>query len=146
MKPLAILSTLFFTATVASAQTVADQPFKGANVIVITTTDSTEAAWQTFGQTLASNGFAIKNADKNLLTLTTEPLAVGEGGQVVANAVAKGNTIELRGAITVPVVSRNTWPMEYRGSAGNTHMRAWRKLDAAAKAYPSGRVTYAKKD
>lgn len=144
--PVAVVAqTVPAAPTQAGTQAIAT-PIKRANVIIITTTDSAHVAWQTIGRVLASQGFAIKSSDKDLLTVSTEPVAVGEGGQVAVNAFVRGNTIELRGNMAVPMLGTGVMPMEYRGMAGSTFMRSWRKVDSAAKAYPGGAVTYIRKD
>lgn len=142
MKHYLLLFLLLLGATVTvSAQSA---PPKRANVIIITTTDSAAVAWRNIGRALAAQGFAIKSSDKDLLTVTTEPLSVGGGGVVAVAALVKGGAIELRGSIAVPAIDNGTAPMEYRGMEGSTYMRAWRKLDSAAKAYPGGTVSYSR--
>lgn len=140
MKLLCLVAAFLLSCTAFAQQA----PLKGANTIIVTLPDSSVTAWQKVGKAFTQQGFAIKASDSQLLTLTTEPLPVGEGGQLTASAAVEGKQVVLRGTVAVPAISRSTAPLEYRGSKGDTRMRAWSALEKVVTAL-GGSVTYARR-
>lgn len=141
MKNLLLALFLLLSAG-ATAQTLPPPP-KGSNVIYVTLPDSSTVAWQRVAKAFVANGFALKNSDATLLTLTTEPTPVNGATELTASAYIEGSRAALRGLIDVPVLGQTKSILEYRGMRGSIYMSAWAKLYEVAKSL-GGTITYGK--
>lgn len=135
------LSFISLLATVTASAQSAQQPFKGANVILIQLPDSGAVAWQKAAGSLVRAGYVIRNADKDLLTISTEPKPDKRGLQSSVSASVSGRTLRLAGTYVLRGLGSDAAPIIYRGMAGSPTMLAWEQLDKAARQL-GGVVTY----
>lgn len=151
---LALASGSTFAQTTPPAGQEAVAPFKGANVILIHTPDSTSATLLKLARVLLSNGYAVASINKELGFIYTEYRVTQSRGVQVSLRFAvlqdlSGTTIEARGNLKVPglgaTIAAGEAPIEKRGMNGSAYMLAWEELNKAALAYPSGKVGYLKK-
>lgn len=130
------------------------QPFKGANLILVHTPDSTDAALKKIAQSLLSNGYTIASINKELAFIDTGYRVTQSVGVQVALHFAvlsssEGATIEARGVLRIPglnsTIVAGDSPIEKRGMSGSAYALAWQELEKAAVAYPSGKIGYLRK-
>jgi hypothetical protein len=152
MKKLLLATMVLFTEQ-ALAQSV---PPKGANVIIITTSDSAKVAYNKLASILLNAGYTIDKADKDLLFVNTKPKPAPRYNMEHApraniTATATGSSILLRDSFTLPgaaaVASFMAGQQEvvYRGSKSSTFMVCWDELQRLAALYPNGKIEYANK-
>lgn len=134
----------------------AAEPFKGANVILVSTGDSVAVAYKKIGAAILGAGYTIDQADRELGFINTKPHATPSGSplhtvRVVITPAQTGAVIELRGALSLAraMVASPMFAGEsqtaFRGMKGSAFMVCWQELQAMARAYPSGKLSYLKK-
>jgi hypothetical protein len=114
MKKLLLLGLLVTTAypglaqTLGPASTALAPSFRGANVVIIHTSDSTASAYLKLARVLLSQGYAIDESDKKLGYLQTQyrPSNINKviylAVKATVQAESNGSKIELRGYGRVP--------------------------------------------
>ena len=131
-----------------------DEPFKGANTILIHTTDSAAAAYGNVARALLAANFALGKTDKEFGIVSTVPRPGKTGVAVTVNAVitseAGGSLVRLRGTGTWAVAEfvirgagQQISAVSYGGLQGSPKREEWNLMAQAAAAYKGGRVTYA---
>jgi hypothetical protein len=131
----------------------AEQPFKGANTVVVHTSDSAATAFRNAGRALIASGYSPTQKDSELLYLLTgfRPLSQGAtlrvSMRISVTSEPSGSAIAFTGTVAsamadlwvggaTPVTGR----VEFRPS-GNR--RVWDELLRVADACHCGRVAYA---
>ena len=148
MKAFHLLAApLLFLSTVAHAQT-AEQPVKGADIIMIATPDSSARALVTFARFLQANGIAVDRIDKELLSITTKPTMLtkaayaSEATYLVIASPGANSLLTVTGKASTEVLNRKlNFPASYKGAENGTPLAAFRLMEAAAMAYPNGKIT-----
>jgi hypothetical protein len=80
-------------------------------------------------QGLVNRGYAIKDVDREKLTVRTEPRAVSEVGAVIVDGVVRGRQLVLTGAFASETTSRRSTPIAYPGTSRNKRAQeAWEEL------------------
>lgn len=142
MKRFLALLLLFGSPALAQE---APQPFKGANLVLVHTPDSARAALRLVALQLQRQGFAVNPINYELLSVTTAAKAVPKAplNTMTATASVEAGAVVLRGQWHAQL---NGMSMDeaaaYTSPAGR---KAFAELEAAARAYPGGRVTYSKR-
>ncbi len=145
MKILLYFCLLLFTIS-ARAQSV---PFKGASTIHIHTLDSAAVAYRKFAGILLAAGYGLKNSDKELLALTTEPRAMAKMPGVLlqlrtaATPGKAGADIQLRGAFSISGIAGESEAV-FRGMNGSPFMTCWAEMQRLAALYPGAALYYTK--
>ena len=130
----------------------AQQPFKGANTIIVQTHETPEAAFKKVAQLLVANTFGIANSDKDLRVITTTKKETA-GNSMSLNIAVSGDsvaTIVINGvanfvAIQAYVGKTNDYPIEYKNK-GSMHPRdVWGVMQKVASSYPNATLTYEKR-
>jgi hypothetical protein len=151
MKTLVLIGGLLFCGVGTRAQkapavgTEAAQPFRGANVVIIHTTDSAKVALKQVASQLQSNGFVIDRLDYDLMSVSTKSRSFAGSGfhtMVASAAIEKGDVV-LRGEWHGQLGQYST--TEPAAYTNNASKKALSELEAVAKAYPGGRVAYLQK-
>lgn len=144
-----LLLLLVFIGRVSFAQTTASAPFKGANVILVQTSDSASTALMNAARVFVAQGFVIDKLDKELNYLTTQGKPVGQLSpavytyKVVAAPGPSGATLRITGEYTVPVGLRSITSSMHWYKGNMTQDKAcFNNADNAAKAYPGGVIRY----
>lgn len=155
MKSLLILSLVLLPATASFAQqappltttTAAAKlpvvlPPKKANTAFIQRRDSGLVALTALVQGLVNRGYAIKDVNREQLTVRTEPRAVSEVGGVVLDGAVRGRQFVLTGAFAPALTSHHSTPIVYpgEGRSGRASV-AWEELVKTASLM-GHRVTY----
>jgi hypothetical protein len=141
------LSTLAQTTPMPAVGVEVTTPFKGANVLLLHTTDSASTALKNLGRLLVKNGYSIDKLDLQLGYLTTADPTVAAGHttydyKAVADPEKGGTVLSISGRYTTvtgfaAVVSG---PVAYgKGNAG----KGFTAIEPVAQAYPNSRVGYA---
>lgn len=149
MKNILLTLSLLAPVAVVAQTTSSATPFKGANVIMIQTTDKANTALRILGAQLVAKGYTVKAMDSTFHTLTTEPKnltgylmpmaisvrAVGvEGGlRLTAENAIQPNAMTGVQTVVQPVVFAN-----------NKTKGPLAEIIQAAQAYPGGVVTFKK--
>jgi uncharacterized protein YukE len=116
--------------------------FKGANVIVVHTSDSAKVALRKVAISFQQHGFVIDRMDYDLLSLSTKPkpFARSSSHTMQATAVAEQGIIKLGGlwhgelgAIHVD---------EQAGYTNAASKAAFAEIEAVAKDYPNASIGY----
>lgn len=113
-----------------------------ANAAFIQRRDSGLVALTALVQGLVNRGYAIKDVNREQLTVRTEPRAVSEVGGVVLDGAVRGQQFVLTGAFAPELTSHHATPIVYPG-AGRTGRAsvAWEELVKTASLLGS-HVTY----
>jgi hypothetical protein len=138
-----LLGWLAFLPLLSIGQTA--QPFKGANVVVITTTDSAKVALKRLARQLQAQGFVIDRLDYDLASLSTKAKGLRSigGYTVAASATYEPGHLVLRGQWHGQFGHYSTdEPAAYTTASSRA---ALAELQAAAVAYPGGAVSYEKR-
>ncbi len=145
---LALLPTLGLAqqAPVAPAATAPKAPVvlppKKANAAIVARRDSGLVALTALVQGLVNRGYAIKDVDREQLTVRTEPRAVSEVGAVVLDGAVRGRQLVLTGAYAPEMTSKRSKPIEYPGEKREGRASvAWDELTKTA-ALLGRNVTY----
>lgn len=156
MKSL-LLAVLLACSIPTLAQTVptvgqeAGAPFKGANVVLIHSTDSASVAYDKVGRLLLSEGYALDKTDKGLGFIGTSYREVAKGRAQVALRFTvipapSGVVIQGRAVMHMPALQHTALngdsPAEYRGMKGSPMLATWEELNRVAAAYPGGQLAY----
>lgn len=117
-------------------------PPKKANVILVQRRDSGLVALTALMQGLVNRGYAIKDVDRERLTVRTEPRAVSEVGAVILTGAVQGRQFVLTGAFAPELASRRSTPIMYTGEVRHDHAsEAWEEMVKAAGML-GGSLTY----
>ena len=136
MKPLLLLSFLLLPGAAFAQQApppAAKPPIvlppKKANTAIIQRRDSGLVALTALVQGLVTRGYAIKDINRETLTVRTEPRAVSEVGAVVIEGAVRGRQLVLTGVFAPELTSRRSTPIVYPGE-GHTGRAAvaWEEL------------------
>ncbi|RZK87455.1 MAG: hypothetical protein EOO62_39190 [Hymenobacter sp.] len=93
-------------------------------------------------QGLINRGYAIKEVNREQLTVRTEPRAVSEVGSVVLDGAVRGRQLVLTGAYAPEMTSKHSKPIEYPGEKREGRASvAWDELTKTA-ALMGRNVTY----
>jgi hypothetical protein len=150
MKHLLLIGLLFCGSKALSQ----DRPAKGANVIIIVTSDSAKAAYNKLATILLTSGYTLDRADKELLFVNTKPKPaprynMEHAPRASINAIPTGSKILLRDSFTLPGAAAvaafmaGQQEVVYRGGKGSTFMVCWAELERIANLYPGARIEYA---
>ena len=123
-------------------------PFKGANTIVIHTTDSSKQALEKLGRLLVQQGYTMDKFDLILAYLATKPKSVGQLTPAaytytsVAMPEATGTALHIRGEYTVPLGMRTMTESMFWVKGDMLHAKqCFTAVHAVATAY-GGRMGY----
>ncbi len=152
MKPLLLLSFALLPALSFAQQAPAPAapapkapvvlPPKKANTAIIMRRDSGLVALTALMQGLVNRGYAIKDINREQLTVRTEPRAVSEVGAVVLDGAVRGRQLVLTGAFAPELNSKRSKPIEYPGEKREGRASvAWEELTKTA-ALLGRNVTY----
>jgi hypothetical protein len=150
MKKL-LLACLLLVACPAIAQKAI--PTKGDNIIIISTPDSTKAAYVKVAALLLEAGYTIDRSDKELLFINTKfrpapRYNMEHAPRVTIAATANGSKISLRdafvlpGAAAVSSIMAGQQEVVFRGGKTSTFMICWDELQKLASLYPAGNISY----
>lgn len=140
MKPLLLLSFVLLPAfgfaqqapaasVIAATKTPVVLPPKNANAAIIARRDSGLVALTALMQGLVNRGYAIKDIDRQQLTVRTEPRAVSEVGAVVLDGAVRGRQLVLTGAYASEMTSKHSKPIVYPGEKREGRASvAWEEL------------------
>jgi hypothetical protein len=104
-------------------------PPKKANTILIQRRDSGLVALTALMQGLVNRGYAIKDVNREQLTVRTEPRAVSEVGAVILDAAVQGRQFVLTGAFAPELSSKRSTPIVYPGEGRHDRAsEAWEEL------------------
>jgi hypothetical protein len=104
-------------------------PPKDANSVIIQRRDSGLVALTSLMQGLVNRGYAIKDVDREKLTVRTEPRAVSEVGAVILDGAVRGRQFVLTGAFAPELTSRRSTPIVYPSTSRNKRAQeAWEEL------------------
>lgn len=129
-------------------------PFPKANIIIILSPDSVAAAWTAIRQTLVQQGYGIAQSDKELASFTTVPKAPDRKTNIAltingyVKAVPSGSAIYLFGnwgtAVSLGLYGGGNVEGEavFAGMEGGGNKKAFRAVEAIAKAHSGGKVGY----
>ncbi|HET9503993.1 MAG TPA: hypothetical protein VFO93_10650 [Hymenobacter sp.] len=144
MKPLLLLS-LALLPTLALAQQAPAAPAaaapkapvvlppKKANAALIARRDSGLVALTALMQGLVDRGYAIKDVNREQLTVRTEPRAVSEVGAVVLDGAVRGRQLVLTGTYAPELASKHYKLIEYPGEKREGRASvAWDELTKTA--------------
>lgn len=131
------------------------KPFKGANVILVSTSDSAAVAYKKIAAAILGAGYTIDRADKELGFISTKPRPTPKLNGLHAIRIAimpmpAGASIQLRssfsmpGAAAVSPIMAGELETTFRGSNGSLFMICWNELQRLAQSYPNGQITYTK--
>ena len=126
------------------------EPFKGANTILIHTTDSAAVALKKFARALILAGIEPDRIDAEIGYLTTKGKAIGTltpavyAYRVVSTPERGGTVLTISGDYTVRVglTGGITAPMRWTPGNGNQGKGCFAVVEPAALAYPGGRIWY----
>ena len=153
MKPLLLLSFALLPALGFAQQAPATPaatapklpvvlPPKKANAAIIARRDSGLVALTALMQGLVNRGYAIKDINREQLTVRTEPRAVSEVGAVVLDGAVRGRQLVLTGAFASELDSKHSKPIEYTGEKREGRASvAWEELVKTA-GFLGRNVTY----
>jgi len=148
---IALLVGLLLATLPALAQMQPPPPahFKGANAIIVTTTDSVDLAWHTILETLLGKGYTVATKDAVLHTFATAPKNLGATSQqlTITGFVRHGASgqaeISLSGRhnyVTAMVYTLATataaQPVAWRGGAPGVDTTMFELVEAVAADYP----------
>jgi hypothetical protein len=104
-------------------------PPKKANAILVQRRDSGLVALTALMQGLVNRGYAIKDVDRERLTVRTEPRAVSEVGAVILDGAVQGRQFVLTGAFAPELSSKRSTPIVYPGEGRHDRAsEAWEEL------------------
>lgn len=130
---LAAASAGFAQQAPAAPKALVVLPPKKANAILVQRRDSGLVALTALMQGLVNRGYAIKDVDRERLTVRTEPRAVSEVGAVVLDGAVRGRQLVLTGAFAPELTSRRSTPISYPGEGRHDRAAAaWEELAKAA--------------
>ncbi|MGI4734379.1 MAG: hypothetical protein ACRYG7_04290 [Janthinobacterium lividum] len=115
--------------TTAAAKLPIVLPPKKANTALIQRRDSGLVALTALVQGLVNRGYAIKDVNREQLTVRTEPRAVSEVGGVVLEGAVRGRQFVLTGAFAPELTSHHSTPIVYPGEGHSGRANAaWEEL------------------
>jgi hypothetical protein len=133
-----------------AAGQVSPTPPKRANAVLVQTPDSAAVALRRFATALVSQGYVIEKLDAQFLTLITAPRVI-EGQcmqRLIVRAVAAAGPnsgLCISGDYTATILGQPySGIAQYSGENKGCNTSSFRALERAARAYPAGRVSYAK--
>ena len=144
----------------AIAQTT-DQPIKKSNQIIIETTDQPDIAFQQIVSLLISEGYILKQSDKELGIITTEPRKLGkvffyivqfnvlvDRSEGVTKIIFSGNyadatQIHWNDGTTLDLSSLKN-EINFSGMEKSFIKRSWKIMEGFAVKYPDGVIFYRK--
>jgi hypothetical protein len=104
-------------------------PPKKASAILVQRRDSGLVALTALMQGLVNRGYAIKDVDRERLTVRTEPRAVSEVGAVILDGAVQGRQFVLTGAFAPELSSKRSTPIVYPGEGRHDRAsEAWEEL------------------
>lgn len=119
----AVLTILVMTNFI-KGQVLTEEPFKKANVIVVKTDTTADAAFMQWGRHLATHGFSIDESNKDFMTLKTGALSTSKLNvlfYVNSNITEDGSVnIRLKLKVNTPLSDYSDW--DYRGMKGSPMM------------------------
>jgi hypothetical protein len=149
-----LLAGLLLAAVPALAQTApVDAPFKGANTIVVHTSDSAAVAYKNIARILLDAGYTLDRADKELLFLNTKSKSAPRYNMMhIVRASIKpsgsGSDIQIKDAFTLPgaaavsAIMAGESETQFRGGQSSTYMICWNEMYRLAALYPNGKLSY----
>lgn len=125
-------------------------PFKGANVILLHTPDSSAVALKKMARALILAGIEPDKLEIEIGYLTTKGKAVGQltpamfQYKVVSSPEPGGTLLTITGDFTVRIslVSSMTVPMHWTPGNGNQGKICFATIEPVALSYPKGRIGY----
>jgi hypothetical protein len=128
-------------------------PFKGANVILIHTTDSTSAALKKLARALIVAGIEPEKVEPEIGYLSTKAKPVGQLSpatfeyKAVATPEPGGTLLSITGTYTVKMNMVNSMTNSMYWVKGNLLQakQCFSTIQPIAEAYPGGKVGYLKK-
>ena len=154
MKPFLLIGLLssssIYAQSVPVAGTEAAQPFKGANTILIHTTDSVGPALKKFARAMLLNGLEPDRIDAEIGYLNSKPKRVGSISpatfeyKAVATAEPSGTLLTITGIYIVPLSEARNMTESMFWTKGNLLQakQCFIGVELAALAYPQGRIGY----
>lgn len=137
MKQLLVFLVFLLVGYAAQAQV----PVKRANTILVTLPDSSEAAWKHVARVLVEKGYTIKDANKDLLLISTDLRSTKTAAELGLTASVSGRVVTLRGKMLVRALGPGLDDVEYRGMNNSLFMSCWQQMHEVATAL-GGTVTY----
>jgi hypothetical protein len=128
-------------------------PFKGANIILVHTTDSMRVAVKNMARALIVAGIEPDKIDSDIGYLTTKPKPVGTLSpatfqyKIVASPEPTGTVLSITGDYTVKVNLVNSLTSTMFWSKGNIAQgrQCFALIEPVAQAYPNGKLGYKSK-
>ena len=152
MKQL-ILTTIFLLCTLLVRAQGEPAPFKSANVITVTTTDSAVVALKKIGRALAQQGYMVDRFDKDFLVLVSKPRQLTSYTAPIFLTVricaseTSPATLSVAGNYVMATmfdVKFNTVEYPSHGLRGANSI-TFKELEKIAKLYPDGQLAYEKR-
>ncbi|MGY2133657.1 hypothetical protein ACW9KT_15615 [Hymenobacter sp. HD11105] len=149
MKLLALLFALLCSFA-SLAQTNQTAPFKGANVIVIQTSDSAHIALKKLTVAFAEHDYVIEPSNSEIIALTSKPRSLPGNAMpvvtVMATATQGGIAIRSQYTVTMLGAGTSTGTGQYTGCEKCPNKLVFREGETVAKSYPSAQgIRYEKR-
>lgn len=117
------------TAPAAATKVPVVLPPKKANTVLVQRRDSGLVALTALIQGLVNRGYAVKDVNREQLTVRTEPRSVSEVGAVIIEGAVRGRQLVLTGAFAPELTSRRSTPIIYPGEGKHDRASvAWEEL------------------
>jgi len=146
---LLLLFCLLFVTRLAHAQGEVGAPFRGANTIIVHTTDSMNVALNKFARVMVLEGYTIDKLDLPLGYLLTKGKPVGQitpavyTYKAVALQEAGGTALRITGEYTIPVGVRSLTESMFWVKGNLPHAKqCFSGVEKVALSYVGGRVGY----
>ena len=129
----------------------AEEPVKRANLIILHTADSANAAYIKMARVLLAEGYVLDKTDRELGFINTgyhhtAKLAVEVALRFVVVPQPMGALIEVRGVSRMPgmnnTIIAGDSPIEFRGMTGSPALLAWNAMARVAAAYNASKTSY----